>query len=116
MKRNIQNWNPPRKKRPRKNYMYRNNHVINNRTNMNNKINYLPYTNIKDGDNLLFFANTDNYDIGMISNWLKWFNEAFPKVNCIIVPDDMFYAVPKLTGKEYTVINNILKKIKDKVV
>lgn len=99
------NWNPPRKQRSR------NNHVVNR----NNKINYLPYVHIKDGDNLLFFANTDNYDIDMISNWLKWFNQVFPKVRCVVVPDDMFYTVPKITGKEYAVINNILKKCKEKI-
>lgn len=98
-------------KRPRK-QRHRNNCVINR----NNKINYLPYVYIKDGDNLMFFANTDNYDLEMINSWIKAFSQAFPKVGCAVVPDDMFYAVHKLTGKEYTVINNILKKIKNKVV
>lgn len=101
----MSNFKRPRKQRPRYN------HVINK----NNKVNYLPYVHIKDCDNLLFFANTDIYDIETISNWVKIFSEAFPKVNFCVMPDNMFYAVPKITGKEYTMINNIIRRCKEKL-
>lgn len=81
-------------------------------------ISSLPFARIKKDERLLFLANIEEYNIHEVSKWSDNFSKVYPDVKYVIFPDNMFTSITRLTGKEYTVINNILKRcmeeIKDK--
>lgn len=69
-----------------------------------------PYINAKKDDNLIFLIDTDEWDL---SDAFEWFNRAAEVLDCSMVmfPKDMFCGLTKITEEEYTVINNILKRM-----
>ena len=76
-------------------------------------ISSLPYFGVKDGDNLCLIVDTYNMDLYYASKWADAFMKCFPKVGIALIPKDMCCGVTTITGKEYTVINNVLKRMKE---
>ena len=48
---------------------------------------------IKKGDTLVFFVDTDYYNIEDIGEVIKSVKEAFPTTNVLMLPDDMIYDI-----------------------
>lgn len=72
----------------------------------------MPYITIKGDEKFLFLADTEFYTIDDITNWINIFKKCYPTVSYVVFPDNMFKAMPKITGKEYTMLNNLLKRCK----
>ena len=68
------------------------------------------YIKVKKDDNLIFLINTDEWDIATA---VKWFNKMADVLDCgmAMLPKDMLCGATKITKEEYTVINNILKRM-----
>lgn len=76
-------------------------------------ISYLPFINIEDGSNLLFITDTDEWTLAEVSDWFNRISNCFANVNIAILPKNMTNKPVSITDKEYTVINNILKRMKE---
>lgn len=74
----------------------------------------LPFINIKDGENLLFLVDTDKCYLEDLCKFSEILGSAFPKNNIAFLPKDMALYPVSITGKEYTVINNVLKRMMEK--
>lgn len=73
----------------------------------------LPFTRIKENDRLLFVMNDYEWTLDNINRWMNAFGKVYPDVSCIVLPYSMAQSHIKITSKEYTMINNILKRWKD---
>lgn len=97
--------------------------MINNNNNFYNRpwkkrkkqgeITTLPFTRIKENDRLLFVVDDYEWTLYDINRWLKAFEKFFTDVSCIILPYSMSESHIKITSKEYTMLNNILKRWRD---
>ena len=76
---------------------------------------------IKKGDTLVFFVDTDYYDLEDISNIMGNVKEAFPTTKVLILPDDMvadvkiFREEEPLVEVEMKVANNEINKNLSKI-
>ena len=73
----------------------------------------LPFTRIKENDRLLFVMNDYEWTLDNINRCMNAFGKVYPDVSCIVLPYSMAQSHIKITSKEYTMINNILKRWKD---
>ena len=76
-------------------------------------ISSLPCINVPDGSNLFFLLDTDKYSLDEVIDWMEAISVDLPKVNIALLPKDMCCGVTPITGKEYTVINNVLNRMKE---
>lgn len=70
----------------------------------------IPFMQLKGDEKLLFFADDDRWNVEGITKWLNMFSETFPSITFAVLPLTMFKNVQRITGKEYSVLNNILKR------
>ena len=76
---------------------------------------------IKKGDTLVFFVDTDYYDMDDIYEVMQSVKEAFPTTNVLILPDDMiddikiFREDDPLVAVEMKVANNEINKNLSKI-
>ena len=76
----------------------------------------IPFIQLHGNEKLLFFIDDDNdnwrfYDI---YKWMNKFSETFPDIKFAVFPVSIFKDLQKITGKEYSMLNNILKRCVDK--
>ena len=71
---------------------------------------------LKGNEKLLFFVddNNDNWRFYDIYKWMNKFSETFPDIKFAVFPVSIFKDLQKITGKEYSMLNNILKRCVDK--
>ena len=83
------------------------------RINFNNTIQPMQ---LKGNEKLLFFVddNNDNWRFYDIYKWMNKFSETFPDIKFAVFPVSIFKDLQKITGKEYSMLNNILKRCVDK--
>ena len=70
----------------------------------------VPFVQLKGDEKLLFFADDDRWNVEGITKWLNMFSETFPSITFAVLPLTMFKNVQRITGKEYSMLNNILKR------
>ena len=72
----------------------------------------IPFMQLQGNEKLLFFVddNSDNWRLIDIYNWTEIFRKSFPYINFCVLPVSMFKDLQKITGKEYSMLNNILKR------
>lgn len=92
------NWKPERKKRINK---YRHVHAST-----------LPFINLDKMRRIMFFVDTEEYDLETCLKWFKVMQKIMPDIDLCIIPSNMINSFTPITGKEYTMLNNILKRMK----
>ena len=65
---------------------------------------------LKGNEKLLFFVNDNEWNIEEVGRWLLNLSEHLPYVTLDVLPASMFKNVDKITEKEYSMLNNILKR------
>lgn len=70
----------------------------------------IPFMQIHDNEKLLFFVDDDRWKFEDIIKWTNIFVQEFPNIKFCILPLSMFKSAPKIIGKEYSMLNNILKR------
>ena len=60
--------------------------------------------------NYYFFVDDDRWKFEGVIKWTNIFVQEFPNIKFCILPLSMFKSAPKITGKEYSMLNNILKR------
>lgn len=67
---------------------------------------------LKGNEKLLFFIDDDNDDWSFydICKWMNNFSETFPSIKFAVFPVSIFKDLKKITEKEYSMLNNILKR------
>ena len=65
---------------------------------------------LKGNEKLLFFVNDNEWNIEEVERWLCKIAECLPYATLAVLPASMFKNVQKITGKEYSMLNNILKR------
>ncbi len=73
------------------------------------KIAPLPYS-IEPGKKYLFLVDDKEWTVEDVMEWFNLFKKTFNN-DVVIVPKSMISAKTTITGKEYTVLNNILKRM-----
>lgn len=73
----------------------------------------LPFTRIKENDRLLFVVDDYKWTLYDINRWFNAFGKVYPEVKCVLLPYSMSESHIKITSKEYTMLNNILKRWRD---
>ena len=68
---------------------------------------------LKGNEKLLFFVDDNEWNIDEVSRWLLNLSECLPYATLAVLPASMFNNVQKITGKEYSILNNILKRCID---
>ena len=68
---------------------------------------------LKDNEKLLFFVDDNEWNIDEVSRWFINLSECLPYATFAVLPASMFKNVQKITGKEYSILNNILKRCID---
>lgn len=91
-------WQPKRKKRINK---YHHIHVST-----------LPFVNLDKMKRIMFFIDTEEYDLETCLKWFEVIQKNMSDIDLCILPSDMINGFTSITGKEYTTLNNILKKMK----
>ena len=77
-------------------------------------ISSLPFATIPSDAYLMFFADTEEFGLDIMCKYAKIFEQTFPETTSfVIVPKNMFSKPIKITGKEYSMLNNILKRMKE---
>jgi hypothetical protein len=69
-----------------------------------------PYSFQKD-DRLLFVVDTEKYDLGEVLNWVHAFRQVVDN-KFVVFPKSLLYTMIPITGKEYTMLNNLLSRAK----
>ena len=65
---------------------------------------------LKGDEKLLFFVDDNEWNIDEVSRWLLNLSKCLPYATLAVLPASMFKNVQKITSKEYTMLNNILKR------
>ena len=74
----------------------------------------IPFIQLQGNEKLLFFVDDNEWNFEGILKWTNMFVQEFPNIKFCIFPLSMFKSVPKITEKEYSMLNNILKRCVDK--
>ena len=69
---------------------------------------------LKGNEKLLFFVDDNKWSIEDTIEWMNVFSDNFSGIKFCILPLSMFKSVQKITGKEYSMLNNILKRCVNK--
>ena len=78
-------------------------------------ISSLTFAVIPSDAHLMFFVDIEEYGIDIMCKYAKMFEQVVPETTpFVIVPKDMFSKPIGITDKEYTMLNNILKRMKGK--
>lgn len=70
----------------------------------------IQFMQLQGNEKLLFFVDDDNWRFYDIYEWMNGFSETFPDIKFAVFPVSIFKSVKKITGKEYSMLNNILKR------
>lgn len=65
---------------------------------------------LKGNEKLLFFIDDNEWNIEEVGRWLLNLSEHLPYATLGVLPASMFKNVDKITEKEYSMLNNILKR------
>lgn len=101
------NW----RKRPLSNIYNKNKYKIMNK---DKSLYNTPFMQFKGNEKLLFFVNDEEWCLDDITKWMDVINSVYPALSLVVLPVSMLKGVEKITRKEYTMLNNILKRMKDK--
>ena len=74
----------------------------------------IQFIQLQGNEKLLFFLDDNKWSIEDAIKWTNAFSDNFSGIKFCILPLSMFKNVQKITGKEYSMLNNILKRCVNK--
>lgn len=70
----------------------------------------IPFMQLKGDEKLLFLVDDDKWCLDDTCRWLDVFKRVFPNVDFCVFLKSMFTNVREITDREYSMLNNILKR------